>query len=224
MTDAAVLPEAAAPGRKAMEAGRLLFAASSRFIAAADVPAALPPETLPEMALVGRSNVGKSSLLNALVSRKNLARVAHRPGRTRTLNFYDIGGRLMLVDLPGYGYAAVGRAEARGWAETINFYLGRRAVLAGAVLMIDARHGMKDGDRAALELLAANGVSCIAVLTKIDKVKTAARPAMMAEVAAELARYPAAFPALHAVSAHDGFGIPELRGAIAALAASRAGR
>src|SRR5665213_3331978 len=205
MTDAAVLPEAAAPGRKAMEAGRLLFAASSRFIAAADVPAALPPETLPEMALVGRSNVGKSSLLNALASRKNLARVAHRPGRTRTLNFYDIGGRLMLVDLPGYGYAAVGRAEARGWAETINFYLGRRAVLAGAVLMIDARHGMKDGDRAALELLAANGVSCIAVLTKIDKVKTAARPAMMAEVAAELARYPAAFPALHAVSAHDGF-------------------
>src|SRR5665213_2442195 len=162
MTDAAVLPEAAAPGRKAMEAGRLLFAAPSRFIAAADVP--------------------------------------------------------------GYGYAAVGHAEARGWAETINFYLGRRAVLAGAVLMIDARHGMKDGDRAALELLAANGVSCIAVLTKIDKLKPAARPAMMAEVAAELARYPAAFPALHAVSAHDGFGIPELRGAIAALAASRAGR
>jgi len=212
---------AAAPsagGRAAIERGRRLFAAESRFVAAADRPTALPPERLPEVAFVGRSNVGKSSLLNALTGRKGLARVSRTPGRTRAINFFAVGDRLMLIDLPGYGYAAVSHAETRRWGQTVSFYLARRGALKRALLLVDARHGLKDGDRLALDLLAHHAVSVMAVLTKADKLSTTERDARVAATADVLARYPGAFPLVPATSAETGLGIPELRALLAALA------
>ncbi|MGH6977074.1 MAG: ribosome biogenesis GTP-binding protein YihA/YsxC [Stellaceae bacterium] len=205
-------------GAAELERGRRLFAAESRFVAAADRPAALPSERLPEIAFVGRSNVGKSSLLNALTGRKALARVSRTPGRTRTLNFFAVGERLMLVDLPGYGYASVSQAETRRWGQTVSFYLARRSVLKRALLLVDARRGLKDGDRLALDLLAQHAVSVMAVLTKADKVGTAECEAQIAAVGAALARHPSAFPLAVATSAETGRGIPGLRARLAALA------
>ncbi|MDE2165205.1 MAG: YihA family ribosome biogenesis GTP-binding protein [Alphaproteobacteria bacterium] len=202
----------------AIEQGRRLFAADSRFAAAADRAAALPAERLPEVAFFGRSNVGKSSLLNALTGRRGLARVSRTPGRTRAINFFAVGDRLTLVDLPGYGYAAVARAEARRWGETVKSYLARRGVLKGATLLIDARHGLKESDRLALDLLAHYAVSVLTVLTKADKLAPAERSAQIAATAAALARYPNVFPAVLATSAATGFGIPELRALLATLA------
>jgi len=205
-------------GAAALERGRRLFAGESRFTAAADRPAALPPERLPEVAFVGRSNVGKSTLLNALTGRKALARVSRTPGRTRALNFFTVGDRLMLVDLPGYGYATVSQAEARRWGQTVSFYLARRGVLKQAMLLVDARHGLKDGDRLALDLLAQHAVSVMAVLTKADKVSAAECEAQIAAVGTALARHPSAFPLVVATSAETGRGIPALRALLAALA------
>ncbi|MGH7013337.1 MAG: ribosome biogenesis GTP-binding protein YihA/YsxC [Stellaceae bacterium] len=205
-------------GAAELERGRRLFASESRFAAAADRPPSLPPERLPEVALVGRSNVGKSSLLNAITGRKGLARVSRTPGRTRALNFFAVGGRLMLVDLPGYGYAAVSQAETRRWSQTVGFYLARRGALKRALLLVDARHGLKDGDRLALDLLAHHAVSIMAVLTKADKLEAAERDAHAAAIGADLARYPGVFPAVIATSAETGFGIPALRALLAALA------
>lgn len=202
----------------AIERGRRLFAAESRFVAAADCPAALPAERLPEVAFLGRSNVGKSSLLNALTGRRGLARVSRTPGRTRAINFFAADDRLMLVDLPGYGYAAVARAETRRWGRTVSFYLASRGVLKRALLLIDARHGLKEGDRLALDLLAHHAVSVMAVLTKADKLAAAERAARIAEAATVLARHPSVLPTVLATSAATGFGIPELRAALAALA------
>lgn len=205
-------------GAAELERGRRLFAAESRFVAAADRPTALPPERLPEIAFVGRSNVGKSSLLNALTGRNALARVSRTPGRTRAINFFSVGDRLMLVDLPGYGYAAVSQAETRRWRQTVGFYLARRSVLRRALLLIDARHGLKDSDRLALDLLADNAVSAMAVLTKADKVDAAQCDAQAAVVGAVLARHPSAYPLVVATSAETGHGIPALRALLAALA------
>ncbi|MDE2229189.1 MAG: YihA family ribosome biogenesis GTP-binding protein [Alphaproteobacteria bacterium] len=206
------------PGPAELERGRRLFAAESRFVAAADRREALPPERLPEVALFGRSNVGKSSLLNALTGRKNLAHVSRTPGRTRALNFFSIGDRLMLVDLPGYGFAAVSHGEARRWGQTVGFYLERRTELKRALLLVDARHGLKDSDRLALDLLAHHAVSVMAVLTKADKLAAPERAGRMAAMAEALARHPSAFPAVIAISAETGLGIPELRATLAALA------
>jgi GTP-binding protein len=209
---------AAAGDVAATERGRRLFAAESRFTAAADRPAALPPERLPEVAFLGRSNVGKSSLLNALTGRRGLARISRMPGRTRTINFFSVGDRLMLVDLPGYGYAAVSRAEMGRWGQTVSYYLGRRGVLKRALVLIDARRGLKEDDHLALDLLAHYAVSVTVVLTKADKLSRAECDLCIAATANALASHPSAFPAVFATSAETGLGIPALRASLAALA------
>src|SRR5271165_2668097 len=138
---------------EAIEWGRRLFAREVRFIAGAAEPAALPPEGLPEIAFAGRSNVGKSSLVNALTGRRMLARTSNTPGRTRQLNFFNLGGELMLVDLPGYGYAEASRAAVGRWTGLVRRYLRSRAALRRVCLLIDARHGLKDVDQPILQML-----------------------------------------------------------------------
>ena len=151
------------------EAGRRLFAAEARFVAGAPSPSALPPEGLPEIAFVGRSNVGKSSLVNALTGRRMLARISNTPGRTRQINFFDLGGRLMLVDLPGYGYAEAPKSAVRSWTSLVRHYLQTRAALRRVCLLIDSRHGIKEVDRPLMRMLDDAGVSYQIILTKADK-------------------------------------------------------
>lgn len=175
----------------------------------------------PQVALAGRSNVGKSSLINALVGRHALARVSNAPGRTRELNFFELGRRLMLVDLPGYGHAKAPKAEIARWTRLTLAYLGGRAQLRRVCLLIDARHGVKDADRRLMAMLDEAAVGYQAVLTKCDKVTGAELAARLGETAAELARRPAAHPHVVATSAQGGRGLPELRATLAALAAPR---
>jgi GTP-binding protein len=201
-----------------VEAGRKLFAAECRFVAGAANPAALPPETLPEIAFIGRSNVGKSSLVNALTGRRMLARTSNTPGRTQQLNFFDLGGRLMLVDLPGYGYAAASKAAVRDWTELIRRYLGERGGLRRACLLIDARRGLTETDRPTLRLCDEAGLSYQIVLTKIDAVGRTALGETCATVAAELARHRAAHPEIQLTSAEKHLGIAALRATLAGFA------
>ncbi|HEX7007460.1 MAG TPA: ribosome biogenesis GTP-binding protein YihA/YsxC [Alphaproteobacteria bacterium] len=203
----------------AIDLGRRLFARPCTFIAAAATLDALPDPTTTEIAFAGRSNVGKSSLLNALVGRKGLARISATPGRTQQINFFDLGGVLILVDLPGYGYARAPKAAASGWTRLTHAYLRGRPTLRRLCLLIDARHGLKDSDREVMALLDQAAVSYQAVLTKIDKVKPAALEALRGALAPELARHVACHPEIIATSAVTGAGIPELRAALAALAA-----
>ena len=198
--------------------GRWLFAQDCRFLISAAQAVQLPQTELPEVAFAGRSNVGKSSLINALTNRKSLARTSNTPGRTRQVNFFDLGGRLMLVDLPGYGYAQAGKAEIRQWSGLIRDYLRGRVQLRRACLLIDARHGIKDPDRAVMAELDQAAVAYQLVFTKADKVKPGTFEALRAASAEELARHPAAHPAMLATSAHKGEGIGTLRAALAALA------
>ncbi len=216
---AVVHPPAEAPDADAEEAGRLLFARPCDFIAGVATASALPVDTLPEVAFVGRSNVGKSSLLNALTGRAALARVSHTPGRTRQLNFFDLGGRLMLVDLPGYGFAEAPKHEIARWNDLIKRYLRGRASLRRTLMLIDARHGIKEVDRPLMQMLDEAAVSYQVVLTKIDKVRPAALTACIGATAAELAGHVAAHPVIHLSSAHDGIGIAALRATVATLAA-----
>jgi len=202
----------------ALEAGRLLFAQECRFVAGAANPAALPPETLPEIAFIGRSNVGKSSLINALTGRRMLARTSHTPGRTQQINFFDLGGRLMLVDLPGYGFAAASKGAVRAWTALVEHYLTSRACLRRACLLIDARRGITDTDRPTLALCDNAALSYQAVLTKIDEVKAPALAEVAGKVAAELKRYRAAHPEIHLTSAEQRLGIAALRAALAQFA------
>jgi GTP-binding protein len=203
----------------ALEAGRLLFARDCRFVAGAAAETALPAESLPEIAFVGRSNVGKSSLVNALTGRRMLARTSNTPGRTRQLNFFAVDARLMLVDLPGYGYAAASKSAIGAWTRLMQHYLQRRGSLRRVCLLVDSRHGLKDPDRPFLQLCDRAGLSCQIVLTKIDEIATAARPAAAAAVGAELARHPAAHPEIHLTSADKRLGITALRAALADFAA-----
>jgi GTP-binding protein len=174
---------------------------------------------LTEVAFAGRSNVGKSSLLNALVGQKALARTSNTPGRTQQLNFFELEGALMLVDLPGYGYARAPKAAASGWTRLTRAYLKGRPTLRRLCLLIDARHGLKDSDREVMTLLDQAAVSYQVALTKVDKVKPAALEALRAALAPELARHVACHPEMVATSAVTGAGIAELRAALAALAA-----
>ncbi|MBV9521747.1 MAG: YihA family ribosome biogenesis GTP-binding protein [Alphaproteobacteria bacterium] len=215
----ATSPAEDAPDESEIEAGRLLFARECTFLAGAASLDALPPDALPEIAFAGRSNVGKSSLLNALAGRTALARTSHTPGRTRQLNFFDLGNRLTLVDMPGYGYAAAPKHEIARWTELIRVYLGGRASLRRVCLLIDARHGLKPVDRPLMDMLDAAAVSFQIVLTKADKVKPEALEAGLAAVAAELGKHVAAHPIIHVTSARGGTGIAALRAALAALAA-----
>jgi GTP-binding protein len=207
--------------RTELEAGRRLFAGEWRFVAAAGSAVSLPPMRGAEIALAGRSNVGKSSLLNALTGRKNLARTSRTPGRTQELIFFTGGGQLNVVDMPGYGYAAAAKSKIAAWTELIQAYLRGRANLARIYMLVDARHGLKDTDDATLEALGQAAVSHQIVLTKSDAMNPAELAARIAATEAALAKRPAAYPSVLATSAHDGAGIAELRAAIARLLSER---
>ncbi|HZQ13423.1 MAG TPA: ribosome biogenesis GTP-binding protein YihA/YsxC [Pseudolabrys sp.] len=209
--------------RDEMEAGRRLFAGDWQFVAAAGSPASLPPMKGVEVALAGRSNVGKSSLINALTGRNSLARTSRTPGRTQELIFFTAGEGFTLVDMPGYGYAAAAKDKVAAWTELIHAYLRGRANLARIYVLVDARHGLKETDAPMLEALGKAAVSHQVVLTKSDELKAAELSARIAEVEAALAKRPAAFPHVLATSAEDGSGIVELRAAIARLLAERKG-
>jgi GTP-binding protein len=202
-----------------IEGGRRLFAQDCRFVAGSDRIEALPPIGLPEIAFAGRSNVGKSSLVNALTGRATLARVSHTPGRTQQLNFFDLGGRLVLVDMPGFGYARVAKKKVKDWTGLIERYLRGRPSLRRVCLLVDARHGAMATDRAFMERLDAAAVSYQVVLTKADKVKPPDLEHRLVTLGAELATHAAAHPDIITTSAHAGAGIAELRTALAALAA-----
>ena len=207
--------------RDEIEAGRRLFADEWRFVAAAGSAVSLPPMRGTEIAFAGRSNVGKSSLINALTGRKNLARISRTPGRTQELIFFTAGGHLNVVDMPGYGYAAAAKAKIAAWTELIHAYLRGRVNLARIYVLVDARHGFKPADDPMFAALGQAAVSHQIVLTKSDAVKPAELGQRIAEVEAALAKRPAAFPTVLVTSAHDGTGIPELRAAIARLLAER---
>ena len=207
-----------------IEAGRRLFTSPWDFATAASSLASLPPMQGLEIAFAGRSNVGKSSLINALTGRKALARTSHTPGRTRQLNFFDLGGRLLLVDLPGYGYAAAPKQAIARWTRLIERYLRGRASLLRVLVLLDARFGVKETDEPGLRLLDEAAVSFQVVLTKADLVEDAALAALLPRLGAMLARHAAAHPVIHITSAARGLGIAALRGAVATLAAERGAR
>jgi len=206
----------------AIERGRLFFARECRFVLGVADLAQLPAADRPEVAFAGRSNVGKSSLLNALTGRRDLARTSNTPGRTQQLNFFAIDhpeqGSLYLVDLPGYGYAKVPKAQVDAWTELLKAYLAGRPTLRRAMMLIDARHGIKDADREIMAMLDEAAVSYQAVLTKTDKIKPGALKTLIAETRAELAKHVAAFPEIAVTSSVTGDGIAELRAELAALA------
>lgn len=203
---------------QAEEEGRLLFAQQCDFVRGAAALDDIPRTRLPEVAFVGRSNVGKSSLVNALTGRKTLARVSNTPGRTREINFFNLGGRLMLADLPGYGYAKVSKAEHARWTELIFAYLRGRPNLRRGVLLIDARRGPLPNDIEVMDLLDRAAVSYQLVLTKVDKLKPVELRTAEATTDDESRRHPAAHPQLIATSAETGEGIAALRAALTALA------
>jgi GTP-binding protein len=204
-----------------IDAGRQLFGQEWRFASAAGSTVSLPKMRGLEIAFAGRSNVGKSSLINALTARKALVRVSHTPGRTQELVFFVGDPVLTLVDMPGYGYAAAPKQKVREWTELIRAYLRGRANLARVYVLVDARHGLKDPDRPFLDLLGEAAVSHQIVLTKADQVPAADLAARIATTEAALAKRPAAFPRVLATSTRSGDGIPELRAAIARLKRER---
>lgn len=209
-----------------VETGRKLFAGECAFLWAAANIAQLPPPDAPEIAFAGRSNVGKSSLLNALTNRKILARTSHTPGRTRELNFFALGGgadttKLRLVDMPGYGYAAASKEKAASWSRLIEDFLRGRAQLVRVFLLIDGRHGAKPIDIEMLDLLDRLAVSYQIVLTKQDEVRAAEREGRLAATLALIAKRPAAFPEVVFTSSRSGEGIGDLRAAIARLLVER---
>jgi GTP-binding protein len=204
-----------------IEDGRRLFAGDWNFLSAAGSVDSLPHAQGLEVAFAGRSNVGKSSLINALTGRKALARTSNTPGRTQELIFFASTGPLVLVDLPGYGYAAAAKSKVTAWTRLIHDYLHGRAALGRVYVLIDARHGLKTADEAILDTLGKAAVSHEIVLTKSDQVGEADLAARVEETKAALRKRPAAFPEIVVTSARAGAGIPRLRAAIARLLAER---
>ena len=203
---------------EAEEAARKLFAGPCDFVWGASSAENLPPEKLNEVAFVGRSNAGKSSLVNALTGRKALARVSQTPGATRQINFFNLAERLMLVDLPGYGFAKRSKSESEAWQEMIFAYLRRRARLRRVALLVDARRGVMDSDIQVMELLDRAAVSYALVLTKADTLKPAQRSAALEAAAGEARKHTAALAEVQITSAFSGDGIAALRTHLAALA------
>jgi len=206
----------------ALETGRWLFAQPCEFLRGVTTLRALPDTGLPEVAFAGRSNVGKSSLINALTGRKTLARTSNTPGRTKELNFFALGPApqpgLILVDLPGYGYARETKARVAQWTALIIDYLRGRPELRRVFVLVDSRHGLKDSDRDVMSMLDEVAVSYQVVLTKVDKLKKNELDARIEEVRAELKKHPASHPVIHATSSEKGTGIAELRAEVASLA------
>jgi GTP-binding protein len=204
---------------EALEAARVLFAHEVKFMMGAVQIAGLPPADLPEVAFAGRSNVGKSTLINAVAGRLHLARASNSPGRTREVNFFVADDKLRLVDLPGYGFARASRGDVKKFQNLGRDYLRGRPNLKRAYLLIDARHGLKDVDTEALDAFDVAAVSYQIVLTKADKLKPAEVEAVTARTLAAVAKRPAAYPRVLATSAEKGTGIPELRAEIVAACA-----
>jgi len=202
-----------------LAAGETLFRKPCDFLMGVVAAEALPAPRALEVAFAGRSNVGKSSLLNALVGRRSLARTSNTPGRTREVNFFTLGEYVYLVDLPGYGYAKASKTAVAGWNQLIEDYLKGRTALRRVFLLIDARHGLKDTDAAILDLMDASAVSYQAVLTKADKVSAGELEKVMAQTATALAKHPAAYPHVLTTSAKKALGLAELKAAIATLLA-----
>ncbi len=204
------------------ERARQLFAGPIEFLKSAPELQFLPPADVPEIAFAGRSNVGKSSLLNALTNRKGLARTSNTPGRTQELNLFDVGDpiRLRLVDMPGYGFAKAPKDMVRRWRFLVNDYLRGRQTLKRALVLVDSRHGLKDVDREVMKMLDDAAVSYRLVLTKADKVKSAELEAVVRATVDEARRHPAAHPTILATSSETGLGIAELRTAVLEAATS----
>ena len=202
----------------ALENGRLLFAGPCSFIRGVAELAQLPEATLPEVAFAGRSNVGKSSLVNALTGRKTLARTSNTPGRTQQLNYFDLGGRVLLVDMPGYGFAREAKERVEAWTQLVRTYLKGRVPLRRTLVLVDSRHGLKENDQEMMVMLDRAAVPYQIVLTKADKVKPGALAAVTAATAQALVRHPAAHPHVFVTSAEESRGIAEVRASLAALA------
>ena len=207
------------PDAGELDAGRLLFAAPCRFFFASQRIDQVPPPDLPEVAFAGRSNVGKSSLINALTGHNALARASNTPGRTRQLNFFDLGGRLVLVDMPGYGYAQAAKEVKADWQGLMFAYLRGRPTLRRVVLLLDSRIELKASDSAVMDLLDSAAVTYQLVLTKSDSVKPGALARKQEEAQALAAAHAAAHPQVIASSSESGLGIEALRAALAGLAA-----
>lgn len=211
-------PEVETPDTATIERGRKLFAGQSEFVKGVVAMSGLPPADRIEVCFAGRSNVGKSSLINALTGTKGLARASNTPGRTQEINYFEIGTSHYLVDLPGYGYAKAPVSVVERWQRLLRAYLAGRASLRRAFVLIDARHGIKTVDAEILGLLDRAAVPFQTVLTKADKVKAADREAVLAQVREKLQAHPAAYPELVVTSSEKGDGIATLRSIIAGLA------
>ena len=205
------------PEFEAREKGRLLFAGPVDFVKGVVAMSGLPPADRVEVCFAGRSNVGKSSLINALTGRKTLARASNTPGRTQEINYFALGEQRYLVDLPGYGYAEAPVAIVAKWQALLKQYLAGRQTLRRAFVLIDARHGVKAVDEEILKLLDRSAVTYQAVLTKVDKINKVERDAVIEQVKGALAKHPAAFPEIVVTSSEKGEGIETLRAVIATL-------
>jgi len=205
------------PEEEAREAGRLMFAGPVTFVKGVVAMSGLPPADRLEVCFAGRSNVGKSSLINALTGRKTLARASNTPGRTQEINYFALGEERYLVDLPGYGYAEAPVAIVAKWQALLKQYLSGRATLRRAFVLIDARHGIKAVDEEILKLLDRSAVTFQAVLTKVDKINRTEREAVIEQVKGALAKHPAAYPEIVVTSSEKGEGIETLRALIATM-------
>ncbi|KPP86121.1 MAG: ribosome biogenesis GTP-binding protein YsxC [Rhodobacteraceae bacterium HLUCCO07] len=210
-------PIAAEPDPQALERGRLLFAGETAFLKGVVAMSGLPPADRIEVCFAGRSNVGKSTLINALTGRKGLARASNTPGRTQEINFFTAGPDHYLVDLPGYGYANAPLPVVEKWQKLLKQYLSGRQSLRRAFVLIDARHGIKDVDEEIMNRLDTSAVTFQCVLTKSDKLKAGERDRILGQVRERLAKHPAAFPEIVLTSAEKGEGIATLRAIIAEL-------